>query len=287
MSKFKFKDYIFRNLFPFWFREKDSYKDSEGRGILQRLVDVCAEYFDTHIMEDESNQPGLDNIIDLIDYDTTPELFLNYLWEFLGEIPYAYGLIIQNKPYDKDDLRDWLKQYSFPKTNPRELLKYAVSLYKIRGTIEFYEILGRFYGMNLAMIETENGGTPGTIDDTIPTYDHLVLATYINEDGDEVIHTYSLSSDEIRAPYPEGNCVSCLYFLVKVSLKDASLWEKILADSKLAEAKEIIAALIEKYLPIHCKIGRYDDGTPKVIFDGEPTRDEGSFDDSFDDSYDN
>lgn len=287
MSKFRFKDYVFHQFFPFWYHDQDTYKDSEGRGILQRLIRVCAEYFDVHVTDDESNQPGLDNILDLIDFDKTPDLFLNYLWEFLGEIPYAYGLIIQNKPYNKDDLREWLTSFWFPKVNPRKLLKYAISLYKIRGTADFYTILGKFYGMDLLLIETVNGGTPGEAETQYPVYDHLVLATYTNSDGDEAINVYSRGSEEVRAPYSEGTCTSCLYFLVQVKIQSSRVWNRLVNEDKLGEAKEIIAALIEKYLPIHCKIGRYDDGTPKVIFGDLPEPSEGgSFDDSFDDSFD-
>ena len=283
MSKFRFKDYVFPRFFPFWYHDQDTYKDKDGRGILQRLMRVCAEYFDVHVTDDESNQPGLDNILDLIDFDKTPDLFLNYLWEFLGEIPYAYGLIIQNKPYNKDDLREWLTGFWFPKVNPRELLRYAISLYKIRGTVDFYTILGRFYGMKITLIETVNGGTIGDGDDGIPVYDHLVLATYTNNEGDESINVYSRGDEEIRASYAEGNCVSCLYFLVKVSILDHDIWERLLGEAKLEEAKEIIAALIEKYLPIHCKVGRYDDGSPKVVFGDVPQPSKkGSFDNSFD-----
>lgn len=263
MRQFKFKEWVFKNLLPFYYQDNDTYHDSNGKGILQRFMEVCSGYLDTEILGDQGTQPGLDNIVDLIDVDTTPELFLNYLWEFLGEIPYAYGLIVQGKTYNKDNLKDWIFNNSdFPEARKRDLLKYAISLYKIRGTELFYHVLGSYYGIDINLIETVNGGNPS--DDIIePNHDHLVLATYPT-DGDSVVATYPLGSDEIRAPYTDGDCYSCLYFLLKI---DIPLWyfDNIVKDQRFYLVREIIQKIVEKYLPIHCKIATYDNGEPKVV----------------------
>ena len=278
MRQFKFKEWVFKNLFPYYYQENDTYHDSQGKGILQRFTEVCSEYFDTNILEDQGAQPGLDNIVDLIDVDLTPELFLNYLWEFLGEIPYAYGLIIQGKTYDKDNLRDWIfNNTDFPQADPRKLLKYAISLYKIRGTDKFYTILGRFYGFQIELIEVVDGGDPG--DDSLePSHDHLVLAGY---DSNLTIATYALGTDEIRAPYPDGDCYSCLYFLVKVGI-GVERYNQLVSNGRLNIVIDLLLSIIEKYLPIHCKIAHYTNGDPKVVL-----RILGDFNDDYNDDFEN
>ena len=279
MRQFKFKEWVFKNLFPYYYQENDTYHDSSGKGILQRFTEVCSEYFDTKIIDDQGTQPGLDNIVNLIDIDTTPELFLNYLWEFLGEIPYAYGLIIQGKTYDKDNLRDWIfNNTDFPQADPRKLLKYAISLYKIRGTDKFYEILGYFYGFRIELIETTNGGSVG--DDILtPSHDHLILAVYGSGSG--TVATYARGSDEVRAPYPDGDCYSCLYFLVKVGIGVAR-YNQLVSQGRLNIVMNLLLGIIEKYLPIYCKIAHYDNGNPKVII-----RALGDFNDDFNDDFSN
>ena len=278
MRQFKFKEWVFKNLFPYYYQENDTYHDSQGKGILQRFTEVCSEYFDTDILEDHGTQPGLDNIVNLIDVDLTPDLFLNYLWEFLGEIPYAYGLIIQGKVYDKDNLRDWIfNNTDFPQADPRKLLKYAISLYKIRGTDKFYTVLGRFYGFQIELIEVTNGGDPGD-DLLVPSHDHLVLAGY---DNNLTIATYALGTDEIRAPYPDGDCYSCLYFLVKVGM-GVERYNQLVSSGRLNTVINLLLSIIEKYLPIHCKIAHYTNGNPKVVL-----RTSGDFNDDYNADFEN
>lgn len=278
MRQFKFKEWVFKNLFPYYFQENDTYHDSSGKGILQRFMEVCSQYFDDDLIADKGTQPGLDNIVNLIDVDLTPDLFLNYLWEFLGEIPYAYGLIIQGRDYNKDDLRGWVfNNTDFPQADPRKLLKYAISLYKIRGTDKFYSILGRFYGFVIELVETSNGGNPGD-DSLIPSHDHLVLAGY---GVSTVIATYSLSDVEVRAPYPDGDCYSCLYFLVKIGMSPER-YNELISQGRLNTVIGLLLGIIEKYLPIHCRIAHYDNGDPKIII---MTDMRGDFNDDFNDDF--
>lgn len=266
MSQFSsFKDYVFTYLFPYYYRVNDTYRDPNGKGILQRFIETCSEYFDTEIIADATQktpgdeyQPGLDNIVNLIDVEKTPELFLNYLWEFLGEIPYAYGLIVQGKVYDKLDLEGWLfNNPYFPQADPRLLLKYAISLYKIRGTEAFYRILGKYYGVIFELIETTNGGSSSDHDEE-PNHDHLVLATYNNS-----IAVYTLGSDTRRSPYFDGDCTSCLYFKLKIGIGRLT-YENLVSRGVLQAAVDVLVSIVEKYLPIHCQIGTYSDQTPKV-----------------------
>ena len=67
---------------PFEFKEQDTYK-VDGKGILERFLEICGNYFQEDITKD------IDNILDIIDIDKTQQRYLNYLWEFLGALPFA------------------------------------------------------------------------------------------------------------------------------------------------------------------------------------------------------
>lgn len=281
MSKFRFKDYIFKNLLPFYYQHNDTYKDDKGKGILERFMEIGSAYFDglKDTKEIPSSYkdpilPGLDNLIDLIDVDKTPELFLNYLWEFLGEIPYGYGVIMQGKDPETSKL---LSPTDYLGINTRDLLRYAISLYRIRGTEKFYEILGKFYGVEFVVIETGQGGDPGK-EETVPVHDHLVLATYTTSNQEESVATYAYGQEDIRAPYPDGTCQDCLYYLVRVKapLETVLKWQE---DSHTQVVKDIVASIISKYLPVHCQIATYNSGDKKVIIE---IADEPLFHESFD-----
>lgn len=144
-----FQDYIFNSL-PSYYQNNDTYIDSEGKGILERFIGVCSEYLDKEVM------PDIDNFMDCLDVDISNPIFLNYLWEYFGFFPYAYGVITYGKPYTEENLKQWLKEdRGYPLVDSRKLLKYAISLYKIRGTKLFYEVLGKFYGVTFNLSEVE------------------------------------------------------------------------------------------------------------------------------------
>lgn len=126
------------DLLPSYFREQDSYKRN-NKGILERFLEVCGEYFADDI------SPVIDNFLDIIDIDTTSEIYLNYIWEFLGKLPYSYGAIVTGKGFESN-ITEVVSESQIPKADVRRLLKYAISLYKIRGTLDFYNILLKYYG---------------------------------------------------------------------------------------------------------------------------------------------
>lgn len=150
------------NLLPSYFKEKDTYKDSDNRGILERFLSIMGNYFKDNI------SPDIDNILDIIDldFDTSSlleddsrkkyeHLFLNQIWEFLGEIPFGYSALY------RDDVQSnpWLENMdSIPRAKCRRILKYAISLYKIRGTLDFYNILLSFYDLSCTLLDPS--GTP-------------------------------------------------------------------------------------------------------------------------------
>lgn len=141
---------------PFEYKDQDTYKVN-GKGILERFLEICGEHFEDYITKD------IDNILDIIDIDKTPDMYLNFLWQFLGEMPFAYGNTIDatkwaeyfNGFYSDSKLQELSKLWIVPKEGPftltstqvRNILKYSVSLFKIRGTTEFFEIMLRLYGL--------------------------------------------------------------------------------------------------------------------------------------------
>ena len=143
---------------PYYYREADTYKVS-GKGILERYLEIFGNYFEDYIVKDTTN------ILDILDIDKCPEMYLNYLWEFLGQMPFAYGNKIDPdkwKAYyngfaSNSEMTKLAKVWIIPKTEEgkfnlstatvRKLLKYSVSLFKIRGTQRFFEILFRIYGL--------------------------------------------------------------------------------------------------------------------------------------------
>lgn len=265
MSRFSsFKQYVFRNLFPDYYRDYDTYKnpEKENKGILERFVEVCSGYFDTDVV------PEIDTILNNIDVDLCKELYLQYLWEMLGEIPYA------NKHQDVP-----------PAPNPRVILKYALSLLKIRGSKTFFDILGKIYGFDIKMEFT-------TIPSRIVGVDMVA-----DEDGkvrvksqynpEEKVSTYS----NIYSTYPDGNCSDCKKVKITLTLSSGLLSDLAIqngylwnpreqryqkpdpndpvanVDFGLGEVMEYMAPfrrIIEKYLPINVNSA---DNPPEYEYD--------------------
>lgn len=86
MKSFKsFKQWVFPNLFPAYYKDYDTYKDKNGKGILERFIEVCSNYLDTDII------PDIDNFMDILDVDVTPDIFLNYFGNILIIYPMLMG----------------------------------------------------------------------------------------------------------------------------------------------------------------------------------------------------
>lgn len=122
---------------PFEFKEQDTYKVN-GKGILERFLEICGSYFQDNITSD------IDNILDLIDIDKTQQRYLNYLWEFLGELPFARTGEHTGVPNLSDE-------------QIRTILKYSISLLKIRGSRKFFEILFNMYGLTCTIVDPTDG----------------------------------------------------------------------------------------------------------------------------------
>ena len=281
-----FKQYVFTHLFPYYYKENDTYQNPnfEGKGILERFIDICSEYFDKNITDstdylniEDCIFPSLNNFLDIIDHDKTPDLFLNYLWEYFGEFPYAYGLITNGDPLTKENLKNWMDKSSyknwfktnfiFPRANPRTLLKYVISLYKIRCTEPFYNILGNFYGVHIVVSDPYRNEGLST---------NRIVASYPNDDENPVLVCAYYPSDnplrsDNRAYYRRGDDESCyqcwpLYFTVGLY---QDTWDRLNLETDTNKKLEIEKAFIRifnRYKPIWIK--------DFVSSDNNPTRDD-------------
>lgn len=146
------------DLLPYYYKGADTYKNKDGKGIFERYLEIFGNYFEDHIVEDTST------INDIIDIENCDEIYLNHLWEFLGQMPFAQGPqvdIEKWKVYFNGFLKDesnWKEACTIPTNSStdfnqdsdtiRALIKYSISLFKIRGTKQFFEILFRIYGLS-------------------------------------------------------------------------------------------------------------------------------------------
>ena len=231
-----FKENLF-SFFPNYYKENDTYKDSEGKGILERFIEVCSEYFDTEVM------PDIDNFLSCLDVDKTSPVLLNYLWEYFGYIPYAYGLITNGEPYTKENLQRWLvnSKEHYPIANVRKLLKYAISLYKIRCTSDFYLILGKFYGVQFIVTDpTENDN---------PNEGSLGIS---GQNSSWEVNYDKRYKYDTRRKYESGInlCWECTKLEAKIILPQGTL-EWLEANGNLNIAKKALVDILNKYLPIH------------------------------------
>lgn len=163
------------DLLPYFYKENDTYKDANGKGLLQRFLEICGGYFKENPLED------IDKTLDILKIDTTPDLYLNYFWDFLGSLPFAHGHSVDEEKFkayfdgtwDGEDqwqiTPDPINPLNPSSTEPievRTILKYAVSLFKIRGTEQFFNILFKLYNMDV----TFSYNTPQPILQ-VPVYD--------------------------------------------------------------------------------------------------------------------
>lgn len=147
------------DLLPYYYKGADTYKNKDGKGIFERYLEIFGNYFEDHIVKDTST------ITDIIDIENCDELYLNHLWEFLGQMPFAQSPQVDIEKwkvyfngFDLKDENNWKEACTIPMNSStdfdqdsdtiRALIKYSISLFKIRGTKQFFEILFRIYGLN-------------------------------------------------------------------------------------------------------------------------------------------
>lgn len=245
MKSFKsFKQWVFPNLFPAYYKDYDTYKDKNGKGILERFIEVCSNYLDTDII------PDIDNFMDILDVDVTPDIFLNYFWEYFDYIPYAYGVLVKGVPFTKENVASWLNTPDgFPKADTRSILKYAVSLYKIRCTQDFYTILGRFYGVRFELEEIlfEDGYS------NKPSNNPGINYRFIGAVFEDVVSTYSGENEyygDWKGLYPYGDCTSCTTIKANIYIPKG-MYDAI--QDNIDNVKNAFVNLLNKYIPVNVK----------------------------------
>ena len=110
------------NYLPFYYKDKDTYKDGNGQGILEKLLEICGTYFQDNIKAE------IDQTLEILDIGSASKYYLNLLWEMLGQMPFAR---ISSNP----------GPLSLSEEQQRNLIKYTNTLLKIRGTKKFFQVM--------------------------------------------------------------------------------------------------------------------------------------------------
>lgn len=221
------------DLLPYYYKGADTYKNKDGKGIFERYLEIFGNYFEDQIIKDTST------LTDILDIDTCDELYLNHLWEFLGQMPFAHGplididkwevyfngfkfkeentvdyqeklmktfqgsFMVQNTPdyagkNPLEEEKSWRNACIIPTNsslyfNPdnetvRALIKYSISLFKIRGTKQFFEILFRIYGLGCEIGEPETeifGDDPENVDYSGKDTDYAGKSSKVHGDSQD------------------------------------------------------------------------------------------------------
>lgn len=128
---------------PFYYKNKDTYKDGNGQGILEKLLEICGTYFQDNIKSE------IDSSLEILDIGSTSKYYLNLLWGMLGQMPFA-RISTHHGPL------------SLSEEQQRSLIKYTNTLLKIRGTEKFFQVMFSVFSNefnNLAItITSDNPG---------------------------------------------------------------------------------------------------------------------------------
>lgn len=209
---------------PFYYKDSDTYKDSDGKGILEKFLEICGTYFQDNIKK------SIDNTLEhclKVDKDID-DTYLNYIWESFGKFPFA-------KPDSKSILK-------LSKEQKVDLIKYVISLYKIRGSRKFYEIIFRLYSNKDNLLELKN------IEETSPDYIEDFRDGYIsrdNIDSTDVWPYFDMSTFDSNEKFDEYREISLhgkVDFYVNINP---------LISTNMKEVWSAIKNLIDTYLPFH------------------------------------
>lgn len=234
---------------PWYFKDRDSYKDQQGKGLIERFLELVGEY-----MLDDSNRPislmpNIVNILDIIDIDYTRAIYLDYIYEFLGFPPQNYITPVSETEYlDQPPYYVWYLNYNTPllastrightpevtviprkhyDSVDRNIIKYAISLYKIRGTVLFYEVLLRSY-FSLLDFEYSGENIPiQAVDDSV-RYDN------------DIWYDSSYQYDGLGL-----NCNSCSRFIIDLTPY---------SDRVYIDEQARLRSWLEKYSPINVEL---------------------------------
>ena len=161
----------FFKFLPPYFKMNDTYKDAQGQGLLERYLSA----FDPEVLLETF--PNINKYLDIIDVRTCAPKFLTHISDVLGNPPDIFD--------DEDKYRN--------------LLAYIVSVYKIKGSIESYELFFDILGFDIELEE-------------IPLFNQN--SVYDNEG--------IFDSDEFESIYDKNGCPSCSYYDLTLYYKDVN-----------------------------------------------------------------
>ena len=245
------------DLLPYYFKENDTYKDTQGKGILERFLEICGGYFDNQVVA------NTDILLDNLNVEDCPEHFLSYFWEWFGCIPFAEGEFIDPDKWaqyyngfdSKETYEEKKKYWTFQDdedpipltiTQKRSILKYALSLLKCRGSRIFFETMFRLYGIEVIgiydhAVDLNTQETPNI--DPLPQE----VPMTIPEMDDELVYL-----DNQNCMDEEYNCMQCIpvYFYIKYTGDNLSVF------------REAVLNFINKYIPFNAHpIVKFVDGS--------------------------
>lgn len=233
------------DLLPGYFKQMDTYKDSNEKGILERFLELIGESIEDDSDRNSSLLPNIDNFLNILDVDTTRSGLLDYIYEFLGSPPQEYttpdteGEYLHNPPFYVWYLEYNVRLESYTKLGykpensqrvtkyysaiDRRLIRYAISLYKIRGTEQFYRVLLSAYfklkGYKLSEEDLITAIVGKARYDSALTYD-----SNYQYDGDST------------------DCKACSSYIIDLSSVSAQL---------KPDEKERLTRVLSKYAPIN------------------------------------
>jgi phage tail-like protein len=139
----EFRDWFFEQ-FPEDAQINDSYKNTDGEGLLQRFLRVFGLDLDENVI------PFIENFTDIIDYQKCDDKFLPLI-----------GMILGNPP-----------SFGGEPALFRKVLAYAVAIYKVKGTEQAYRILLGILGLKIRILADLPLRRITYDDETNPTYDN-------------------------------------------------------------------------------------------------------------------
>jgi len=126
---------LFNSFFQIYEKEADTYKDTDGRGIFERYIEIFQIELTSEII------PAGENFLDMKDAWNTPERFLTVISESFGNPPN----LLANNAIGKDHFN-------------RGLLQHYVPLRKLKGTYEGIRMIFAYLGYRVTInekLETE------------------------------------------------------------------------------------------------------------------------------------
>lgn len=177
---------VFFDKLSLYFKQVDSYKDIDGKGLFERFLAIFGDDIDGILL------PLLEDITSIINPAQSEDL-LNYL---MGLDP-NNGKFLNHIAYTLNNPPDIVDEGTF-----RKLLTYVLSLYKIRGTKRAIRYWGYLLGLDLQVVEIDS---PVIKADSGYKYDSELITSEVSKE----------------IPKYDSNCTTCsnYYIVVEGTIK--------------------------------------------------------------------